>query len=74
MAGWELNLVRGMGYVLGQHLAVAGFSGLQVGRVLPGGLTSIATVRFDIGRLAAKKALDARSGHRTNPVLDVGSS
>ncbi len=54
------------------RLAVAGFSGLQVGRVLPGGLTTIATDRFEIGRLAAKKALDAMSGHRTNPVLDVG--
>ena len=55
-----------------RQLAIAGFSGLQIGQVLPKKLTTIRTERFEVGRLAARRALNAMTGYRTEPVLDVG--
>lgn len=60
------------GIRLPDHLAIVGFSGLQIGQVLPRKLTTIRTRRLSIGRLAARKLLNALAGQRLEPVLDLG--
>ena len=54
------------------RLAIAGFSGLQLGQELPRKLTTIRTRRFEIGRSAAQMVLDAMTRRRTDSVLDLG--
>lgn len=70
--------VGGMMYCLKQGIdvpgdvAIAGFSGLQAGRILPKKLTTIATNRFDIGRLGAKAIINRLDGQAVGPVHDLG--
>lgn len=53
-------------------VAIAGFSGLQSGQLLPKKLTTIATNRFDIGRLGAKAIINRLDGQPVGPVHDLG--
>lgn len=54
------------------QLAVAGFSGLKSGQVMPRKLTTIATERYKIGTFGARAVLNRLDGQPVSPRLDLG--
>ncbi len=55
-----------------QQLALAGFSGLQSGQIMPKQLTTIRTRRYDVGRRSARCVLNRLVGQRVRPTIDLG--
>jgi len=53
-------------------LALAGYSGLQMGQALPQPLTTIRTFRYDIGRIAARNVLKSLTHTPVSKITDVG--
>ncbi len=53
-------------------IALAGFSGLQLGQIMPRRLTTMRTKRFDIGRLAARSVLNQLVGQAVEKKVDLG--
>lgn len=60
------------GIAVPEHLAIAGFSGLRYGQVLPHPLTTIAFRRFEIGRRSARAILNRLVGQEVPQVTDLG--
>lgn len=54
------------------RLAVAGFSGLNSGQIMPSKLTTIATRRYDIGKFGARAILNRLDGQKVSRILDLG--
>jgi len=54
------------------RLAIAGFSGLQLGQIMPRRLTTIRTKRFEIGRLAARSVLNPHFSRRDGLSVSCG--
>ncbi|NCO21147.1 MAG: LacI family DNA-binding transcriptional regulator [Rhodobacterales bacterium] len=52
-------------------LALAGFSGLQMGQTLPRKLTTVMTQRYDIGRISARCILNRLAGQSPDRVVDM---
>ncbi|MCG8554628.1 MAG: LacI family DNA-binding transcriptional regulator, partial [Proteobacteria bacterium] len=55
-----------------RELAIAGFSGLMAGQIMPKRLTTIRTRRYDVGRIAARCVLNRLVGQAVDPVIDLG--
>ncbi|MCR9137669.1 MAG: LacI family DNA-binding transcriptional regulator [Alphaproteobacteria bacterium] len=55
-----------------EEIALAGFSGLQLGQIMPRKLTTIRTKRFDTGRLAARSVLNQLVGQEVEKKVDLG--
>lgn len=55
-----------------EQLAIAGFSGLRYGQVLPRPLTTIYMRRFEIGRRAARAIINTLFGQEVPRVTDLG--
>jgi len=53
-------------------LALAGYSGLQMGQALPQPLTTIRTFRYEIGRIAARNVLKSLTHTPVSKITDVG--
>ncbi|MCG8512103.1 MAG: LacI family DNA-binding transcriptional regulator [Rhodospirillales bacterium] len=53
-------------------LALAAYSGLKIGRIMPRQLTTIQVNRFEIGELSARVILDRLDGKTPDRVHDVG--
>ncbi len=53
-------------------LALAGFSGLQIGQIMPRPLTTIRSKRYDTGRIAARSVINALAGQSVGKVIDLG--
>jgi LacI family gluconate utilization system Gnt-I transcriptional repressor len=60
------------GIVIPDDLAIAGFSGLAAAQNFPKKLTTIATKRFETGRMAARCIVNRLSNVVTKPVIDMG--
>ena len=60
------------GISIPDQLAIAGFSGLATGQNFPQKLTTIATKRFDTGRMAARCVLNRLANVATKPVTNMG--
>ncbi len=54
------------------ELALAGFSGLEMGQNMPWKLTTISTKRYDTGRTAARSVLNRLWGVETEDYVDLG--
>ena len=55
-----------------RDVAIAGYSGLQMGQALPQPLTTIRTFRYDIGRIAARNVLKSLTNTPVSKITDVG--
>lgn len=55
-----------------EQLAIAGFSGLNTGQTMPKKLTTIATKRYEIGRLAARAVINELDGQNVTRLVDLG--
>lgn len=53
-------------------LALAGFSGLQIGQIMPRKLTTIRTKRYDVGRVAARCVINRLDGQQVQQSIDLG--
>lgn len=53
-------------------LALAGFSGLQVGQIMPRKLTTIRSKRYDVGRIAARSVINSLAGQKVEKTIDLG--
>jgi len=53
-------------------VAIAGYSGLQMGQALPQPLTTIRTFRYEIGRIAARNILKSLTNTPVSKITDVG--
>ena len=60
------------GIAIPQRLAIAGFSGLQLGQIMPRRLATIRTRRFEIGRRAARRVLNRLVGQTVDRKVDLG--
>ncbi|MEO1248503.1 MAG: LacI family DNA-binding transcriptional regulator [Pseudomonadota bacterium] len=54
------------------QLALAGFSGLQSGQIMPRQLTTVLTKRYEIGRLSARSVINSLVGQTVRQVVDLG--
>jgi len=52
-------------------LAIGGFSGLQIGQLMPSPLTTVLVERFEIGRLSARIIVDRLNGEETERVNPI---
>lgn len=60
------------GISMPQELALAGFSGLQSGQIMPRQLTTIRTKRYDIGRMSARSVINSLVGQDVRKIVDLG--
>ena len=60
------------GLSIPDEIAIAGFSGIPAGQVMPKQLTTISFKRFEVGRRAAKVVLNSLVGQKEPAVVDMG--
>ena len=71
MAAGAFLLCQKRGWSIPERIAIAGFGGLEIGQSLPKKLTTVEYPRYDVGRRAARAALNALAGQDEPTVTDM---
>ena len=72
VASGALMYCLAKGIAVPQSVAIASFSGLELGQSMPLPLTTVRSPRYRMGRLSAKRVLDRLNGKKTPRVTDAG--